>query len=623
MIFDYRRDNWGVVLLLTGVVFLVYGNALFNQFTWDDDYLIVSNPYIKDMKFIPNLFAGDLIESTTARDFESGYYRPLSMLWFLVDYQIWKLNPFGFHLTNILIHLVNSVLVFLIIFRMSQHKFVSLLTALFFAVHPIHVEAVVPIYNRMGIQTALCTLAAFLSFLQADNFRRTGWLTASLIFFVLGLFSKEDVIVLPVIFLCYDFVCLSGLKLRGLLHRPKVLFYSACILLCVIYFFIRNTNVHYRFFHPVSPELLGVAWAKNLFYHILTIVKIVGICLSKMVFPFPLSPVYWIEPVNRFLEREVVVSLLVMGGLLGLAHLSREKNKISAFFILFFFISILPASNILPIAEVYTFRERFLYVPSVVICFFMAVICFWSIKRIKAAGSFRRMIYLIPAVLLTGMSIFTVISNYTWRNNLSLWRYAVKADPLSQLAHLNLGEAYLTIGRIPEAVAELNKSLAVPRPQALSSVYLAKLNLVTIDIDMGAYQKAWQELKDALTITKRIGLNPASAYDKLGLLYAKTGDSGKAEENFKQALAHNPQFLTARYNLAVLYFSEGQYRMAEEQLRHALADKDFSGAAYLLGLTLLAQDKREEAKAMFEHVLRIDPKYILAKEKLNVLRKGP
>jgi len=623
MMLDYRRDNWGVVLLLTVVVFLVYGNALFNQFTWDDDYLIVSNPYIKDMKFIPNLFSGDLIESTTARDFESGYYRPLSMLWFLVDYQIWKLNPFGFHLTNILIHLVNSILVFLIILRMSQHKFVSLLTALFFTVHPIHVEAVVPIYNRMGIQAALCILAAFLSLLQADNFRRAGWLTAALIFFVLGLFSKEDAIVLPVIFLCYDFVCLSDLKLRDLLRRPKVLFYGACILLCLIYLFIRNTNVHYRFFYPVSPELLGVAWAKNLFYHILTSIKVVGICLSKTIFSFSLSPIYWMEPVNRFLEREVVMSLLVIGGLLGLAHLNRKKNKISAFFIFFFFISILPVSNILPIAEVYTFRERFLYVPSVTICFFMALIYFWSIKRIKEAGSFSRMIYLIPAVLLTVMSIFTISSNYIWRNNLSLWRYAVRADPFSQLAHLNLGEAYLTIGRIPEALEELNKSLAVPRPQALSSVYLAKLNLVTIAIDRGAYQKAWQELEDALTITRQIGLNPVSAYDKLGLFYAKTGDLIKAEENFKQALAHNPQFLTARYNLAVLYFSEGQYKMAEEQLRHTLVDKDFSEAAYLLGLTLLVQDKKEEAKAMFKHVLRIDPKNILAKEQLNVLKEGP
>jgi len=623
MILGWQKYNVGIAALLAAVIFLVFGNALFNKFTWDDGYLIVSNPYIKDAKFIPHLFFGDLIQSTTARDFESGYYRPLSMLWFMLDYHIWKLQAFGFHLTNILIHLGNSILVFFIIFKISQNRFLSVLTALFFAVHPIHVEAVVPIYNRMGIQAVLCMLAAFCAFLNAENFRRTGWLAVSLVFLFLGLLSKEDAIVLPFIILSYDYIFLSEFRFKNFLKRPKISFYGTCILICLVYLFIRSQNVEYRFFNPVSPELLGVTLASNPFYHILTVVKIIGLYLYKAFWSFPLSPVYWIEPVTSWGDRGAVLSLLVSLVLLGWAHIRRSTEAVSSFFILLFFISILPASNILPIAEVYTFRERFLYLPSLCICFFLALICHWVVIKARRETNLKFIFYLVPGLLLAGMSVLTTISNYTWRNNLSLWRYAVKADPSSQLAHLNLGEAYWTLGRIPEAVEEFNESLSTPRPQALSSVYLTKLNLATIYIDQGGYEQALEELQEALVIIKRIKLNPASTYDKLGLLYAKTGEPIKAEENFQQALTHNEQFLTTRYNLGVLYFSQGQYRQAEEQLRHALQDKDFLEAAYLLGLTLLTQDKKKEAQTMFEHALRIDPQDVLAQQQLNLLMKGP
>lgn len=612
-----RQDNLGIIVLLAAVVFLVYGNALFNQFIWDDGYLIVANPYIKDVKFIPHLFSGDLVDSTAAGEAASGYYRPLSMLWFLFDYQLWKLNAFGWHLTNVLIHLANSIFVFFILLKISPNRTLSLLTALFFAVHPVHVEAVVPVYNRMGLQAALSLLAAFLSFLSMENSRRTGWLAAGLIFLLLGLFSKEDVIILPLVFLGYDFVCLSDFKVRNLFSPPKVFFYSGCILVCVIYLLIRHANVHYRFLGSVSPELLGVAWAKNSFYHILTVVKMIGLYLSKAIWPFPLSPVYWSEPVNHFWEWESLMSLLAVLVLLGWAYYRREKEKMSAFFILFFFISILPVSNILPIAEVYTFRERFLYIPSLSVCFFLARGCLWLVKKSENVGNFQFMRYLIPGIPLVITGVFTASSNYIWRNNLSLWRYAVESDPLSQLAHLNLGETYLTMGRIPEAIEEFSQSLRTPRPQALSSVYLAKLNLATVYIDRGDHTKASQELEEALAIAGRIKLNPASAYDKLGLLSAKRGDQTKAEENFKQALAHNPQFLTTRYNLAVFYFSKGQYQRAEEQLHYARQDKDFLEAAYLWGLTLLAQNKKKEAEAMFEHILRKNPGHVLAQQQLK------
>ena len=151
------------------IVFVVYGNALFNQYTWDDGFVIVDNPYIKSFQFFSHLFKGDVKASTTMRHQLSFYYRPLSMFSFMVDYRLWRLNPFWSHLVNVLIHLCNCIIIFFFIQRICKNRNIAIITSLLFAVHPIHVEAVTPIFNRMGIQVAFFLLLGLLFYTFSEN----------------------------------------------------------------------------------------------------------------------------------------------------------------------------------------------------------------------------------------------------------------------------------------------------------------------------------------------------------------------------------------------------------------------------------------------------------------------
>jgi len=643
-----RFHGWYVAGLLALVVFLVYGNALFNHFVWDDGYLIVNNPYIKDFRSLPNLFSGDLVQSTTMRDIASGYYRPLSMLWFMADYHIWGLNPFGFHVTNVLIHFVNVLLVYLLVLKVSKEKTVALWTGLLFAVHPIHVEAVTPIYNRMGIQTAMFMLSSLVCFVYAEKFQKGPLLAAALGFLAAALFSKEEAVVLPVLFVVYDYLFWRRGSLLGSGHasfprkgllseqdmtlkdfqriygikRSRIIFYLSCGLIGLSYLSLRAANVDYRFLSTNTENLWGMTLAKNWFWHLLTTVKIGMLYVTKIIWLSSPSPVYWIDPVKSMAESLVVIGVLGLLVLILAGWRWRNRRPVELFFISFFLITLLPFSNILPIAEVYTFRERFAYLPALSICFGIVALYFFIYHSSPVPNNSKRLWFMVLLFMVFSWGTKTIEANYAWRNNLTLWRYAVAQDPQDQLAHLNLGDTYMTMGRSEEALVEFNKSLGTPRPKALSSIYLTRLNIAAILIEQKQFEAAREQLRQAMVITNQIKLNPASVYDKLGLLSVHLNDPAGAEENFRRAIFYNENSPTSRYNLAVLYYSQRRYPETREHLVLAMADKDFIEAHYLFGLTLLADGHAEQAKKIFEQIVGRSPGFKPAIKQLEQLKRG-
>ena len=229
-----------------------------------------------------------------------------------------------------------------------------------------------------------------------------------------------------------------------------------------------------------------------------------------------------------------------------------------------------------------------------------------------------------PIALIVSLGFFTAISNYSWRNDLTLWQDTVKKLPINCLAHANLSYAYMEAGREQEAVAEINKSMALsPTTPDQGIVYILKLSLAKIATENGRYEEAVSEINEALSIAAKVKLNPFAAYDKLGFLYVRLKDKAKAEESFKQSLFYNASFVGARYNLGVLYYEDGKYQEAQKQFEEAIRfDPDFSYAALALGLTYRAQNKTEEAMEMFKTALKIDPNFQLAKQYLDSLHKG-
>jgi len=610
------------LLILTIAVFATFGNTLFNHFVWDDNYLIVSNPYIKNAAFIPQFFEGDLVQTTTSLHYQSGYYRPLSMLSFMADYHVWKLNPFGYHLTNILIHVLNTILIFYLVLLLLKNRALSFMTALLFAVHPIHSEAVGPIFNRMGIQATLFMLVSVICFIKSVGLSKTGYILLSLISFIIGLFSKENVIILPAVILGLDFIVLKRCNFKDLFRTKSVVFYLSLLGLSLLYLWIRGNNVEYELSFPTSKELLGQTLAANLFLHILTAMKIFGLLMVKAFVPFKFSPEYWIEPVKQFLDWQALIGLLGFIGLIGLAIRLRKSQPVQSFFIVFFLLSVIPYTNILLIAEVYTFHERFLYFPSMAACFFMAQLLNTLTIKFKSSESVSAILKYVPATLILIFGIQSATYNYVWRTNLSLWQHVVRLDPNSQMGHMNLGEAYIVAGKFDKAIEEFKKSVRVNRPTALASIYLAKINLANIYLRQEKLDHVLPELEEAVTIGQQINLNIYAAYDKIGVYYAYKNQPQKAEDFFKKSLALNKNFISTLFNLGVLYYLNNQFEKAEHYLSKVhLLDHDFLEASYFLGLTLQKKGELSEAKRMFAETLKVNPNYEPAQRQFKILQE--
>jgi len=621
MILKERLSYPVVLAVLVIAVFMTYGNALFNQFVWDDGYLIVENPLIKTFENFPRLFSGDLMASTAIRHYDSGYYRPLSMASFMLDYKIWNLNPFGYHLVNVLIHLLNSFLVFCLMEIVFQRRFVAFGAALFFVVHPIHVEAVTPIYNRMGIQASFFVLLALVLFAKSNGLKRKGMVLGCLAAIGAGMLSKEEAIVAPLLLALYDYFYFRKQHQKSFFSRSRIVFYGMVVAVSVSYLFLRQSNLTRYFSFSSMGD--SPALSTSLFFHLATNFKIFGYAVFKTICPFHPQPIYWIEPEKAPLSLLSMGGFFLMAGLLSFFVYYSRRDKNLSFLVGLFLISLLPFLNFIPIAETYVFQERFLYFPSIAICAFLALAVSSLFSWAKDSSHRQLFVGLFSFILVSLFGYLTAIGNYTWRTDLSLWRDAVKKSPDSQMAHLNLGQVLLKGGQWDEAKTEIEKSLQTPHPLAGNSVYLARVDLAKIFMLKNDLPQAQRELEKAIAIAEQINLNPFAAYDKLGLVFAQSGQKDLAEKAFLSALSQNKDFIPTRYNLGVLYFEQKDYSRAEEQFRMALkADPYFSEALFGLGLVAWTRGDGLLAKNYFEQCLRIDRNHILAKQYLNSFQKG-
>ncbi|HCA42753.1 MAG TPA: hypothetical protein DEP28_05815, partial [Bacteroidetes bacterium] len=197
-------------LILIAVVFAVYFNSLENQFVFDDESVIQTNSSLTTLSSIPKYFTGD----DGFHKVIGKYYRPVVSTSYNIDYAIWGLNPFGFHLTNIIIHLIATLILFrllqLIFIKQKNVNLIALLGTLIFAVHPIHTEAVSWVSGRTDSFFTIFFFASFLYYLKYTGYpdfenKNNKYLYISLIYFAFGLLTKEMIVTLPVILIFFDY----------------------------------------------------------------------------------------------------------------------------------------------------------------------------------------------------------------------------------------------------------------------------------------------------------------------------------------------------------------------------------------------------------------------------------
>jgi tetratricopeptide (TPR) repeat protein len=626
--------RYGFIALILAVSFGVYLNALFNGFVYDDEVLLLQNPLMRDARYIPKIFLSDM----WAFHFTGGgnYYRPMFHIFYMSDYYIFGLRPWGFHLTKILLHMGSSLLVFLmastIISRYggrntkTYNEYVPFAAALLFATHPIHTEAVLGITE---VSLAFFYFLSFYLYVKADDVWGK-FSIVSLLFFFLAALSKETALTLPILLFAYDY----SFKRDSVLYPTPETFYLLLkrylpyLVVAGIYFILRTYAV--GGFAPVKihAELSGYEYFINVF-------PLFAQYLGKMILPINLNAAYVFYPISSLLEWKGIMAVAVTLGFIFTLYLARDRNRVVFFSLLLVVIPLLPAFYIPALGE-HTFAERYLYLPSTGFVIIASMgLC--GIASLDALRDRAMPIMLSVVLVITALySAGTIKRNPVWKDDLTLWSDTVKKSPDGFIPHYNLGLAHSKKGFTDKAIENYKKAIILKPHFAdahnnLGLSYLEKglhdtaiqefkmalhlkpdhaeahNNLGAAYYNLGRTDEAIEESKEAL----RLKPDYVDAHFNLGLAYRKLGRTDEAVKEYKLALSLNPNHVGAHYNLGNSYSEQGWIDKAIVEYKEAIMlNPDYADAHYNLGLAYMKKGRMDEAIGEYKLALKLEPDYV-------------
>jgi len=434
-----QKSNKGLIVicvLIISITVLVYWNTFKNDFVWDDRVVIVGNDFIKQWENIPLLLSKKYFVLS-----QEGAYRPIATLSLFVDYQLWKLNPVGWHLTNILFHAFNGILIYLFAKLITKNKFIAVVSGLIFVVHPISTETVNVVSFREDLICLLFFLSSIIFYIKSyDDIlknKKIFFYILSLTFFIFSLFAKEMAVTLPFILILYDY---SFQKTSRNAPRFDIKRYIPFFIVLSLYLFGR-----FLVFNPAKfTDIIGGRdfskpieyMGGNIYTSMLTMCKVTVRYLWLLIYPLKLSADHLVLPSFSIFEFPVISSIIILVGILISAVLLKKYSKELSFCVFLFFVSLLPVSHIIPIGVV--MAERFLYIPSIGFCLFLSMI-FGLVKKVK-------FLYLVLGFLIMFYSVRTIKRNQDWKDDFSFWMSAYKNNPDSLNANYSLGSIYQNKG---------------------------------------------------------------------------------------------------------------------------------------------------------------------------------
>lgn len=560
------------ILLIISISTALYSNTLNNGFVYDDALVIVNNAFIKDIHNLSGLLRFEKDYYSLSGEIS---YRPVVTFTYFIDHALFGLKQWGYHLTNLLLHVINSILLYTFLnlfFKSSRgnehlhalklHSTPSLLITLLFTTHPILTEAVNAISFREDLLVftfymAALNLYALRSNLVAISRSSSAFLyIASCLLYILALFSKEMAITLPLITCYYEWLYKERKNgtIRPDIFNPFVIGY---VLITLVYLYLRHEyfyNPFYRFYNPMEGNVVIGGFIERT----LTLPWILSNYLKLSLFPMSLSVDYVVQPIKSTSDVSFLISFVTIFFILSAALIMAKGRREITFGILFFIITLIPVYNIIPLDH--PFAERYLYLPAAG----FAITVGYSIYHLFTFGVRykiqRGSILILLFVILCVYSALVIKRNTVWMDEYSLWSDTVKKQP-SSLAHLNLGVVYQNHGLIGEATRQYKTAIRLDPKNALAhnNLGLAFLNTKKLDYAVSEFESAIRQKPDY-----------AEAYNNLGAAHMKQRNYDEAIRAFKSASQLKPGYSKAHLNLGVCYYETGRFDEAIFQFRTVL-----------------------------------------------------
>lgn len=397
------------ILLIVILGFAVYYNSLNGEFLWDDIYLVEKNTYIRDWAYLPQIFKQDI---GAGAEREWTHYRPLQTITYMADYSLWELNPKGYHLTNILLHVLVGLSIFWFVNILCGNPLTALLTSIFYIIHPIHTGAVAYISGRADPLASIFVILCFIFYIKSLHSKSIFSYMFMLLAFPLALLSRENSVILPALLLVYH----SAFK-----KKLDWLAFIPLLIMAFIYLFIRVT---------ILKDLLStVPYTSTALQRLPGFFVAITNYIRLLIFPFNLHIEYGAK-LFSLANLKAIIGISVAFGAITYAFKRKETNALMSFSILWFFVALLTVTNLVRLNAY--MAEHWLYLPSigffVIVSQFLASLCQSKDYRIPSS--------ILVIILFTTYAFLTIKQNTYWNNALDFYQKTVKYVEDLSLIHI-------------------------------------------------------------------------------------------------------------------------------------------------------------------------------------------
>jgi tetratricopeptide (TPR) repeat protein len=597
---NYLRRPAVLLPLLGLVAFVLYSGSLSFEFVWDDSPQIVNNPIIRTWSNLPRAFGSDLWYHVARHQV---YYRPLFVAWSMLNYTLFGLRAWGWHLGAVLLHVGAVAAVFWMAQRLGLEYWTAALAALIFALHPIHIEPVAWVSAASDTMVTMFVAMAFAAYLTAREKRNPGqtqtkkiWSIASLALLACALLTKEMAVVFSALVVIYAWLYPvpkeKGKPSPGQRVVSAALEAAPYAVLTLAYVLLRkHALLHSTGQFDPNHGMMDVAR---------TLPLVLSVYLRQLLVPLGMTALYYTPYVTSAILSQVVLPVLALGAaLVGLWLWNRrEGNSTVAFAGLWLLIGLSPALYLRNFGNGDFVRDRYMYLPSIGFAILAAI----GLRRLPSikAWSAQTVQCCLVVVLCSGYVCASIAQQVYWGNDLLLLVRGQSLYPGNPYAVAGLAKEYSQMGAHDRAI-ELARSVVKDHPD----YGYGPLALAEAYIHAGRFEegRVWLDRVDPDYAKSEVGMAGVAG------LYGQMGDYDRALALCAEILEKEPSLYSALYNCGNIHLMDGQYKDAEQLLSKAaqLAPEQ-AAPKHFLGRALLQDKRNAEAQPYLLQAAAMDPR---------------
>jgi tetratricopeptide (TPR) repeat protein len=573
-----RSSQRWILGLILAATFLAFANTLANGFAYDDTTQILGNQDIRSFANLKTALTKEVwfwrVEQDKDPNKEAGpttpYYRPLFTVYLMTGWFLFGDWAPGWHLINVLMHMLAVTFVFLILKRITGDDKVTGIATLLFALHPLRVESVAWISGITDLFMALFFLPSFYCYMRYRDSGNKNYLAGSVLLFLFAAFSKEPAVALPIFVGAYEMFIIN--QERPLRERlmPSLMFPALFLMMSFTYFAMRYHALGFVLndssFTTYTPTQV-----------VLTIPMVVCKYIGLLLWPLNLSIFHNTPMVNSPLDLRFILPLLAVAALAYGAWRVRG-SRAARFAVLWFAINLLPVLNLGAFGADFLVQERYVYIPSIGFSLLVALaLARVPLERWFSIGRRATAQVAVVAIIALLMTAKTVAQNSVWKDDMTLWAHSAEVADDQPMSHFILGHKFINQQKMDKAIEELEKFNELRKDNVVVMHNLAAAHLLRYEYEY-TFDRAHADRAhiDRAIALCNAGLNlqpapslTANMYDLLGKAYSYETPLKNLDRSiyfFQNALKMDPGNAVINFHLGTAYFKQQKFDAALDYL---------------------------------------------------------